>query len=175
MSRLSVLTVTRKRRRRRRSIGCSLIDGAAPAGSQPRAPRCRSRPRPRCDGAPPALRSRPTSPPAACASNTTSWRTGATAPVTPRLQLPIDRSLRGGSLAGRAVLQRRGACSVGAHRGSHPPGRPSGPDEIWDEAARHYDEQALVALVVAIASRTTLASGSVTKRLVWTPTATARE
>jgi len=30
MRRLSVLTVTRKRRRRRRSIGCSSIDGAAP-------------------------------------------------------------------------------------------------------------------------------------------------
>ena len=26
------------------------------------------------------------------------------------------------------------------------------PDEIWDEAARHYDEQALAALVIAIAS-----------------------
>jgi AhpD family alkylhydroperoxidase len=26
------------------------------------------------------------------------------------------------------------------------------PDEIWDEAARHYDEQALAALVLAIAS-----------------------
>jgi AhpD family alkylhydroperoxidase len=26
------------------------------------------------------------------------------------------------------------------------------PDEIWDEAARHYDEQALAALVVAIAN-----------------------
>ena len=26
------------------------------------------------------------------------------------------------------------------------------PDEIWDEAARHYDEQALAALVMAIAS-----------------------
>jgi AhpD family alkylhydroperoxidase len=26
------------------------------------------------------------------------------------------------------------------------------PDEIWDEAARHYDEQALAALLVAIAS-----------------------
>jgi AhpD family alkylhydroperoxidase len=26
------------------------------------------------------------------------------------------------------------------------------PDQIWDEAARHYDEQALAALVVAIAS-----------------------
>jgi len=30
MRRLSVSTVTRKRRRRRRSIGCSSIDGAAP-------------------------------------------------------------------------------------------------------------------------------------------------
>jgi alkylhydroperoxidase family enzyme len=26
------------------------------------------------------------------------------------------------------------------------------PDEIWDEAARHYDEQALAALVIAIAN-----------------------
>jgi alkylhydroperoxidase family enzyme len=26
------------------------------------------------------------------------------------------------------------------------------PDEIWDEAARHYDEQALASLVIAIAS-----------------------
>src|SRR2546423_645295 len=26
------------------------------------------------------------------------------------------------------------------------------PDEVWDEAARHYDEQALAALVIAIAS-----------------------
>jgi len=26
------------------------------------------------------------------------------------------------------------------------------PDEIWDEAARHYDEQALAALLIAIAS-----------------------
>ena len=26
------------------------------------------------------------------------------------------------------------------------------PDAIWDEAARHYDEQALAALVIAIAS-----------------------
>jgi alkylhydroperoxidase family enzyme len=26
------------------------------------------------------------------------------------------------------------------------------PDEIWDEAARHYDERALAALVVAIAT-----------------------
>ena len=26
------------------------------------------------------------------------------------------------------------------------------PDEIWDEAARHYDEQALAALVLAIAA-----------------------
>jgi alkylhydroperoxidase family enzyme len=26
------------------------------------------------------------------------------------------------------------------------------PDEIWDEAARHYDEQALSALVLSIAS-----------------------
>lgn len=26
------------------------------------------------------------------------------------------------------------------------------PDEVWDEAARHYDEQALAALVIAIAN-----------------------
>ena len=26
------------------------------------------------------------------------------------------------------------------------------PDEIWDEAARHYDEQALAALIISIAT-----------------------
>lgn len=26
------------------------------------------------------------------------------------------------------------------------------PDEIWDEAARHYDEQALASLLISIAS-----------------------
>jgi alkylhydroperoxidase family enzyme len=30
-------------------------------------------------------------------------------------------------------------------------GRPV-PDEIWDEAARHYDEQALAALIISIAT-----------------------
>src|SRR4029079_17044930 len=33
INRLSVLTVTRKRSRRRRSIGCSAIDAAAPGGA----------------------------------------------------------------------------------------------------------------------------------------------
>ena len=38
-------------------------------------------------------------------------------------------------------------------RGRHPAQRPADPvpDEIWDEAARHYDEPALAALVLKIA------------------------
>ena len=55
-----------------------------------------------------------------------------------------------------AVLQRRRACSAGADRGGYSPRRPPGrrlsSDEIWDEAARHYDESELAALVVSIAS-----------------------
>jgi alkylhydroperoxidase family enzyme len=47
------------------------------------------------------------------------------------------------------------------------------PDEIWNEAARHYDEQALAALVIAIA---TIASTLPTRQMAgeWVKSAEAR-
>lgn len=50
------------------------------------------------------------------------------------------------------------------------------PDEIWDEAARHYDENALAALIVAIANINVWNRFNVTTRQVageWTKSAEA--
>jgi alkylhydroperoxidase family enzyme len=46
------------------------------------------------------------------------------------------------------------------------------PDPVWDEAARHYDEQGLAALVVAIANinvwnRLNVATGQVAGAYEW--------
>ena len=52
------------------------------------------------------------------------------------------------------------------------------PDEIWDEAARHYDERALASLVVAIATVNSWNRLNVTTRQVagaWMKSAEARE
>jgi alkylhydroperoxidase family enzyme len=40
------------------------------------------------------------------------------------------------------------------------------PDEIWDEAARHYDEQALAALILSIATTNVFNHLNVTTRQV---------
>jgi AhpD family alkylhydroperoxidase len=51
------------------------------------------------------------------------------------------------------------------------------PDEIWDEAARHYDEQALAALVISIATVNVWNRLNVTTRQVageWAKSAEAR-
>jgi alkylhydroperoxidase family enzyme len=40
------------------------------------------------------------------------------------------------------------------------------PDEIWDEAARHYDERALAALVLSIATTNVFNRLNVTTRQV---------
>jgi hypothetical protein len=57
-------------------------------------------------------------------------------------------------MAGDAVLHRRRARRARADRGRNPARRPSGPvpDEVWDEATRHYDEAQLAALVLSIAA-----------------------
>jgi AhpD family alkylhydroperoxidase len=52
------------------------------------------------------------------------------------------------------------------------------PDEIWDEAARHYDEKALAALILAIAAINVWNRLNVTTRQVageWVKSAGARE
>ena len=40
------------------------------------------------------------------------------------------------------------------------------PDEVWDEAARHYDEEGLAALVLAIATTNVFNRLNVTTRQV---------
>ena len=54
------------------------------------------------------------------------------------------------------------------------------PDAVWSEAARHYDEPALAALVMAIANinvwnRLNVATRQVVGGVAWDPTAAARE
>jgi hypothetical protein len=53
-----------------------------------------------------------------------------------------------------AVLHRRRARRTGPDRSRHPARRPgrSRPGEVWDEAARCYDEKGLAALVLTIAT-----------------------
>ena len=55
---------------------------------------------------------------------------------------------------GKSVFQRRRARRTGTDRGRHPPRRPLGPvpDDVWEQAARHYDESQLAGLVLAIAA-----------------------
>src|SRR5829696_5461509 len=61
--------------------------------------------------------------------------------------------LRGGSLAGGSLLQRSRTRRTGSRRGGHTPERPADPvpDEVWEQAARHYDEPTLSALIIEIA------------------------
>jgi alkylhydroperoxidase family enzyme len=61
--------------------------------------------------------------------------------------------LRRGGLAGDAVFHRCGTCRSGPCRGRHRLSDRADPvpDDIWDEATRHYDEQALAALIIQIA------------------------
>jgi AhpD family alkylhydroperoxidase len=53
------------------------------------------------------------------------------------------------------------------------------PDEIWNEAARHYDEPALAALIIAIANinvwnRLNVATRQVVGAVQWEPTSAGR-
>ena len=66
-----------------------------------------------------------------------------------------DRLLRRRRLARRAVLRRRRARGPGADRGddaAEPTAPTRCPTTSGQQAARHYDEQALAALVLAIAT-----------------------
>ena len=73
---------------------------------------------------------------------------------TPSRRRARRAAARGGGLAGDAVLHRRGA------RGARTPravtrlaDRPDAvPDDVWDEAAKHYDERGLAALILQIAT-----------------------
>jgi len=51
-----------------------------------------------------------------------------------------------------ALLHRGRTGRTGARRGGHPAQRPTDPvpDEIWDEAARHYKWAGLAALILMI-------------------------
>jgi AhpD family alkylhydroperoxidase len=58
------------------------------------------------------------------------------------------------AVAQDAIFQRRRARRAGPRRGHHASRRPCRPvpDEVWDEAARHYTEAQLGAFVVATAT-----------------------
>ena len=66
-----------------------------------------------------------------------------------------ERLFDGRGVAGGAVLHRRRAGRAGRSR-SRPPGWPTAPtavpDEIWDAAAKHYDEPGLASLLLMIAT-----------------------
>ncbi len=48
-------------------------------------------------------------------------------PAAPRTPVKPTSAFHGSGLAGGALLQRRGTCRAGAHRGGHPAGRPGRP------------------------------------------------
>ena len=68
-----------------------------------------------------------------------------------------------GRLAGGAVLHRGRARRARPDRSrdpAQPTARTRSPDEIWDEAARHYDEKGLAALAPDRLPRPTCSTGS---------------
>ena len=72
--------------------------------------------------------------------------------VPPKTHKLVPLRDSGRSLARDAVPHRSRAGGAGAHRVADAAQRPRRPvpDDVWEEATRHYDENALAALILSI-------------------------